>query len=149
MRRVLVTSLFATLLLPAVVSPRAASAQTPFERRVHDSIESAVQFFRNQQGPDGAFGPREAQGLAVLCMLEKRAGADFFSPHVGYDGMDEDDQERVRRAVRNIIDTDTAFSQGRDPSSYGSGNKLMALALYAATGGGRRRRCTGGRDHGH
>ena len=136
------------LLVGAVLMASPAYAIiTPFSRRVNDSVEAAVQHFREGgvQGGSGAW----ATGLSMLCMLEKRAGADFFSPHVGYDGMDEDDQERVRRAVRNIIDTDTAFSQGRDPSSYGSGNKLMALALYAATGGGRRRRCTGGRDHGH
>ena len=133
MRRVLATSLFAAVLLAA--APRPASAQSPFERRVHESIEQAVQFFRNQQGPDGAFGNREAQGLAVLCMLEKRAGADFFAPHVGYEGMDEDDQDRIRLAIRNIIDGDTAFNQGVNPYSYGSGNKLMALSLYSATGG--------------
>ena len=123
-------------LLAAVAYAHPAHAiVTPFGQEVHDAIEEVVQFFRNQAGPDGSIGNPRALGLPVLCMLEKRQSADFFAAHVGYGGMDEDDQDTIRAAVRHIINNDPAFTAGANPYSYGTGNKLMALSLYKATEG--------------
>jgi len=109
--------------------------RTPFSERVHESIESVIQYFRNQQGGNGAFGSPRASGLATMCFLEKRSSADFFAPHVGYEGMDDDDQLRIRNSIRAIIDNDSALNRGNNPYSYGTGSSLMALSLYKATGG--------------
>ena len=113
----------------------AAAIQTPFSRRIHEAIEGVIQYFRNQQGGNGALGNVGATGLAAMCMMEKRASADFFAPHVGYEGMDADDQLRVRNAIRAVIDNDPALNVGANPYSYGTGSSLMALSLFKATGG--------------
>ena len=123
------------LLTALAVAQPAHAIVTPFGQQVHQAIEDVVQYFRNQAAPDGSIGNPRALGLPVLCMLEKRQSADFFAPHVGFEGMDEDDQDLIRRAIRHIIDNDPAFTAGGNPYTYGTGNKLMALSLYKATGG--------------
>ena len=123
------------LFLALAVAQPAHAIVTPFGQEVHQAISDVVQYFRNQAAPDGSIGNPRALGLPVLCMLEKRQSADFFAPHIGYEGMDEDDQDLIRRAIRHIINNDPAFTAGGNPYSYGTGNKLMALSLYKATGG--------------
>ncbi len=125
----------ASLLLALVLPAPASAIVTPFSERVRESIESVLQYFRNQQGGNGAFGHPRGSGLAILCLLEQRASPHPTSPHLGYDGLGEDDQLRVRQAVRAIIDNDSALNTGFNPYSYGTGGALMGLSLYVATGG--------------
>ncbi len=129
------TSSTIALLATLAVAQPAFAIVTPFGVEVHQAIDDAGQFFRNQAAPDGSIGNPRALGLPVLCMLEKRQSADFFAPHIGFEGMDEDDQGLITRAIRHIINNDSAFTGGGNPYTYGTGNKLMALSLYKATGG--------------
>ncbi len=130
MRRV-----FSILAFCALLAPQAHGFATPFGEQVNAAIERGLQYFRGQQNGNGAFGPNaNATALATLCFLEKRAGADWNAPHVGYGGMDAADQERVRRALTYIVQSDSGL-RGGTPESYITGSSLMALSVYVATGG--------------
>ena len=107
---------------------------TPFGNEVNQAIDDGLQFFRTQQRADGTFGPTpDATGLAVLCFLEARESADWNAPARGYDGMNPDDQERVRRALTFLINNDPGLDGGIG-QSYITGSSLMALSLGWATG---------------
>ena len=111
-----------------------AQAVTPFQQRVHASIERAVAYFRDMPIDGGNAG--WASGLGMLCMLEKRVSADWHSPHVGYIGMANDDRERMVATARYLIDTlDPSLREQGQAYSYGTGSNLMALSLFKATGG--------------
>jgi len=105
---------------------------TPFGERVNASIENGLDWLRGQQNGNGGWG--ESTGLAILCFLERRSGADWNAPAVGYVGMDAADQDRVRRGVRYCINSIGGFSGGT-PNSYTTGACLMATSLYLVTGG--------------
>ncbi|MFN3203048.1 MAG: hypothetical protein ACE366_31935 [Bradymonadia bacterium] len=117
-------------------TPGDAEAQvTPFGERVNQSIERGLQYFRGQQRGDGGFGPTpEATGLATLCFLEKRASSDWNAEPLGYENMSPDDQQRVRSAIRYMIEEDDGL-QGGVPNSYVTGSNLMAISVYLLTGG--------------
>ena len=86
---------------------------TPFGRRVNESVELAVQYLRDQGIDEGAM--RWASGLGMLCMLEKRASADWNAPPVGYAGMDPEDQERMRRTAETefLVSRGMGAAQGK------------------------------------
>jgi MYXO-CTERM domain-containing protein len=126
MRRFVVACLMAGLI------PSMASAQvTPFGQRVNASIDRGLEYLRGTNR-NGSWGG--GTGLAILAFLEKRAGADFDAPHVGYAGMDAPDQALIRNAVRHCIDNIPGFA-GNTPNSYQTGACLMAASLYLVTGG--------------
>jgi MYXO-CTERM domain-containing protein len=123
------------LALALGVSAPAAAFVTPFGQQVDQAIEQGLVFFRANQRADGSFNPtRDATPLVVLCFLEKRASADWNAAPLGYGGMDAGDQERVRNAVRFIVDHTDGLDGGL-ARSYNTGSALMALSLYLATGG--------------
>jgi hypothetical protein len=71
------------------------------------------------------------RGLPLLALLEKRATGNLSDPPQGYAGASTTDKERMRGAVSCILrDVKTQSYE-----SYYYGNWLMALALYARTGG--------------
>ncbi len=117
------------LSLLLVMVPATANAfVTPFSLKVNEAIDKVVDWFRNNQGGDGSIGG-QATGLAALCMLEQRMAPGLNAPTVGYRNMDAADQERMERAARYMA------NQLQATYSYGSGNFLMALSVYTATGG--------------
>ncbi|MEE2758025.1 MAG: hypothetical protein VYA30_15310 [Myxococcota bacterium] len=128
--------LFAGLVCFGYVAPCCAF-ETPFGREVSAAIDRGLDFFRQSQQGNGAFnvaGEPRVTGLAILCFLERRQSADWNAPPVGYVGMDQNDQERIRRAVAYLLDTDPGLS-GQTAQSYVTGSSLMALSVYIATGG--------------
>jgi len=106
---------------------------TPFAVRVDEAIEASVQHFRDNGVDRGAC--QWATGLAMLCMLEKRASADWNAPPIGYNGMDDDDQGRMRAAAAYLVQLDPALRGQGTAYSYGTGSNLMALSLFLASGG--------------
>ena len=108
---------------------------TPFSLEVDAAIERGLEWLREQQAEDGSIGDL-ATGLSALAFLEKRLSADLHSPARGYEGMAEDDQARVRSAIRWVINHFAAFHfQGAAPHPYRVGSSLGPVAVYAATGG--------------
>jgi MYXO-CTERM domain-containing protein len=112
----------------------AAAFTTPFGERVNAAIDRGLDWFRTQQQGDGSFGGGESTGLAALCFLEKRASADWNAPQVGFAGMSPEDQERVRNAVRYMLQNEPGINGSR-PESYLTGSALMALSVYLDSGG--------------
>ncbi len=115
----------------------AVAVVTPFGRDVHAAIDAGLDWFRARQNANGSFcgGQCWATGLAALAFLEKGETADRNARPVGYEGLDEADQERVRRAVKWIIDNDANFRAVGNPHPYTAGAGLGPLAVYLATGG--------------
>jgi hypothetical protein len=71
------------------------------------------------------------RGLPLLALLEKRASGNLNDPPQGYVGASEDDKAKMRNAVACILDDANTQSE----YAYYYGNWLMALSLYARTGG--------------
>ncbi len=129
-------SMATLLLVTALCAPAPAAAfTTPFGEAVNAAIDRGLDFFRARQDGNGAFGPdAEATGLAVLCFLEKRSGADWNAPTVGYAGSPPADQERIRAGLRFLAQNEPGL-RGAVGNAYHTGSGLMALSLYLSTGG--------------
>ncbi|MEE2645445.1 MAG: hypothetical protein VYD19_10965, partial [Myxococcota bacterium] len=56
----------------------ASAIVTPFGERVNEAINRGLTWLRQNQNGDGGWG--RPTGLAVLCFLEQRAGADWNAP---------------------------------------------------------------------
>ena len=126
-----VAFVLAGLLLPALP---AHAFVTEFGRRVNEAINRGCQWLRGQEN-NGSIGG-DPTGLAVLALLERRESEDWDAPAVGYDGMDAGGQERMVRSARWIIGNQGGFrAGGNNIKSYAGGSALMALSLFAATGG--------------
>ena len=123
--------------LTLAVSSPAGAVITPFSQDVHDAIDRGLQWLRARQNDDGSFcgGQCMATGLATLAFLEKTASPHFPPRHVGWRDMEPDDQERVERAIRWIIDNGGPFDVVGDPHPYTAGSQIAALAVYLATDG--------------
>ncbi|MBU1896376.1 hypothetical protein KKB55_01230, partial [Myxococcota bacterium] len=124
--------LIASLLLPAA----SAAAPTQFGIDVNDAIEQGLAFLRAAQSANGQWGDNDsdATGLAMLCFLEKREHAGWEARALGYSGMNEADQERVRRAAARCATLTQAFESNPSPS-YQVGSCLMGMTTYLITGG--------------
>ena len=115
--------------------PLTASAfRTPFGDRVNASIERGLQYLRNQEGGNGQVDGVNGTGLAMLAFLEKRASADWDAPTVGYRGSTPDDQARLQRMARYVVNNVQGVN-GSNARSYNTGAALMGLSLYLSTGG--------------
>jgi len=125
----------AAALAISLAAPAVHGFVTPFGVRVDEGIERAVQHFRDRGVENGTC--QRATGLAMMCMLEKRASADWNAPPVGFLGMEEDDQARMRQAAAFLIGLDGALRGESTAYSYGTGSNLMALSLFLASGGPR------------
>ena len=129
MRRIVLISILGVLCHASLAS----AFITPFGQRVDESISRGLDYLRTTQGNDGGWGG--ATGLATLCFLEQRLSADWNAPSRGYVGMEPDDQQRVRNAIRYCINNTNGFGNGRTPNAYSAGACLMAMSLYIGTGG--------------
>ncbi len=108
-----------------------ASAAANFDADVASSIDKGLAWFDAAGCYSGSFSCGEATGLALLALLEKRPSAD--AAPAGYSGATADDQARMRRTVRHIIDS--INSQGTGFYSYRDGAYMMALSVYMNSGG--------------
>jgi len=129
--------LCAGLLAAAVTFGGVAHAVvTPFSQDVANAIDDGLQYLRDQ----GAFtsagsNQRQTRGLTLLALLEKRASADPAATANGYAGSTAADQALARSAVALIL-TDGSYGVARHSFyAYYHGENLMALSLYARTGG--------------
>lgn len=134
--RRLATGLGGTLAVGALCFGASVSqALTPFQQDVGTGIDRGLEYLANQGNylayPNCFSGSYEAKGLALLALMEKRAGNDPEAEIQGYADASATDQQRMRNAAACILDrvNETSFY------SYRDGNYLMALALYATTGG--------------
>ncbi len=138
MRPVWYVSAAAAVCSVCLAVPAARANVTPFGHRVNDAIDHGLDFLRNHQGANGGMDDADAgggtTGLAMLCLLEKRAGADWNAPSLGYNGMSPDDQDRVRRGMGFCVQHIAGFLGGVS-ESYKTGNCLMAASIYLGSGG--------------
>ena len=121
----------------AVGSATSDAFTTPFGLEVSDTVDRGLGWIRAQEEGGlwtDAQGSR-AGGLVMLCVLEKRASADWNAPTNGYVGSSPADQAILRRAAAALIANDAALRNAGPPDAYGTGGALMGLALYLATGG--------------
>ncbi len=106
------------------------AAVTPFSQDINDAIDDGIDYFRNTTGIfTGNAG--WATGLVTLALLEKRAGADFDDPQLGYANSAAADQARARDAADYMI----TLVNSNNFYSYGYGASMMALSFYQKTGG--------------
>ena len=127
LRHILLGSLGGALALVGA----SAHAQTNFEQDVGTGIDRGIEWLANQGAFNNPSSAGDASGLPLLALLEKRASGNINDPIQGYDGANATDQGRMRTAAAYILDrvNETSFY------SYRDGNYLMALSLYARTGG--------------
>ena len=114
-----------------------AADDLAFEQDVTDAIDDGLQYLRDQTAfTDTAnASKRQARGLALLALLEKRASADPNADILGYDNSAPADQALERQAAHRIL-RDTSYGAARSGFyAYTHGETLMALSLYARTGG--------------
>lgn len=114
----------------------AQAAVTAFSTDVTDAIDDGLQYLRNQSAFTSTGGTqRQARGLTVLALMEKRASSDPNAEFLGYANSSASDQALIRKAIELIIN-DTSYGASRTGNySYTSGATLMALVTYALTGG--------------
>jgi len=106
-----------------------AQAITPFEQDVNDAIDAGLQYARSQnwftQLASGSNGP--GNGMLLLALMEKTG-------NLGYAGLDPSDQTLARKAACILID-DGSYGDRGGFYSYYDGQVMMALSVYAETGG--------------
>ncbi len=132
-------SMMLTLSLVGVISvcheQRANAEVTNFSRDVSDAIDDGISWLDSIgvfNNPAGLSGPdRNALGLAALSIMERRVSADQNAASAGYGNATAEDQVRIQSLITYIINraTNASFSAYRD------GGDLMAISLYARTGG--------------
>jgi len=134
-----------TAVLLSLLTPGIARAQaTNFGKDVNDTIDAWLNFAHSS----GAFtngGSGQALGLVTLALLEKHSSAVFGSPVNGYNNSSPSDQTILQGAILDIINThvwtyvcDWWSCPGWQLNSfyaYRDGQDIMALSLYANTGG--------------
>lgn len=111
-----------------------AHGAAPFDNDVSTAIDRGLNFFATQgvyNNPTSLGGTDNAQGLAMLALLEKRATGNPSDPPQGYTGASAVDKGRLQTAAAFILDrvNETSFYAYRD------GQWMFALASYALSGG--------------
>jgi Thrombospondin type 3 repeat len=118
-------------MLASLCAVGVAQAQANFESDVGTAIDRGIEYLANIGAYNNPSSAGDASGLALLALLEKRASGNINDPIQGYSGASLADKARMRTAASYILDrvNETAFYAYRD------GNYMMALSLYATTGG--------------
>ena len=124
-------SLIGSAAAAAVLLGSPAQAITKFETDVATAIDRGLTYFANIGAFNNPSTIGDGSGLAMLALLEKRVNNDPTELAQGYADATPADQARLRTAAAYILDrtNETAFY------SYRDGNWLMALSVYALTGG--------------
>ncbi len=119
----------------------AQNALTPLQRDVNLAIDRAVTYLVNQQTPEGRWPDGHvSQGdtaLEVLCILERPRDLAVWGVGAGYDDLDPGAKAAVDVGIAFLADNDASLwtADWRDAHSNVTGVNLMALSVYAATGG--------------
>jgi len=124
LRRILKKSLTGAVAAALCIAATSAQALTPFETDVNAAIDAGIAYAR---GANWYITDTSANGLTLLALLEK-SGKD------GYAGLPAADQTLARKAACILID-DTTYGDRAGFYSYYDGQTLMALSVYAQTGG--------------
>jgi len=113
-----------------------AMGATPFGLDINDAIDDGLDYLRNATVFTNASSTyAQARGLCLLALLEKRASADFDADVLGYDHSSPADKLLAEAAVKLILEN-TSYGVARNGFySYYHGQNMMALSLYARTGG--------------
>jgi hypothetical protein len=123
----------AALALALTASPALAQDDLAFETDVGAAIDDGLDWLKAQNAYTSVAGA-PARGIALLALLEKRAGVAPGSPILGYAGSTPADQLLAVGAVERIM-ADPSYGVPRAFYAYTHGQNMMALALYATTGG--------------
>ncbi|HLA28481.1 MAG TPA: thrombospondin type 3 repeat-containing protein, partial [Syntrophales bacterium] len=138
----ILTAIFLGIFLCMPAGPAVGNV-TPFSQDVTNAIDDGLQWLRingaftsmNDFGY-GIYGAqRRARGMTLLALLEKRASADFNATIVGYANSSPGDQALAQAAVRLIMEDASYGVASGGFYAYSDGSNLMALSLYARTGG--------------
>jgi hypothetical protein len=126
------------LVASAALFAGAASAQVDdlaFETDVATSIDDGIDWL-NSQNVFTSGGTVRARGLALLALLEKRASSAPGAPVLGYVGSTAAHQALADSAITRLLADTSAYGAAYSRFyAYGHGENLMALSLYATTGG--------------
>ena len=116
--------------------PRSEAQAQPhidaFQRDVHASVQDGLQWLRDNDAytsPDGNM--HFARGMMTVAMLDQ---PEIGGYGVGYDGLNPEDQALIRSAISDMMGNG-GCSISRPFYSFCHGAILMALSLYAKTGG--------------
>ena len=125
-----------SLLVLGLLAATAAEARvTNFGADVNAAIDDGLEYLRDINAFTGSTSQvRAGRAMAVLALLEKRESADWDAAHVGYANSAAADQALARSAVELIL-ADASYGVPRSFYAYSHGENMMALALYARTGG--------------
>ena len=111
----------------------ASAFRTPFGDEVNAAIQRGLAWIRTQEN-NGSYNA-QATALGALAILEERTSADWNAPTRGYRNASADDQARLRRMARYVIDNDRALRGAELEYSYETGSNLLFLSLFVSTGG--------------
>jgi len=124
----------ATLAAVLLTAWSGAQALTPFEQAVATSIDNGLLYQKVSGWYAGGSG--DATGLSLLALLEKRASGIPTDPPQGYNGANAIDKADMQSAVDYMVGYIGSLSNDSwNGYSYRDGNFLMALAVYAKSGG--------------
>lgn len=118
-----------------VTTPAVWSA-TPFGVDVTDAIDDGLDYLRSQNVfTNSSDTYAQARGLCLLALLEKRASADFDAAVNGYANSSPADKLLAEAAVKLILENTNYGAARAGFYAYSHGQNMMALSLYARTGG--------------
>jgi len=133
----LVARAFAAVAAVAIVLPAVqarAADDLAFETDVNAAIDAGLQYLRNVGAYTNAgLGP--SRGIALLALLEKRESADPGAAVLGYANSSPGDQALARSAIQLILQDGSYGAARASFYAYSHGQSMMALSLYATTGG--------------
>lgn len=123
-----------TLAVIVLMANTAAAQVTPFGTDVSTAIDRGLQYLRNNNAFTSC---HNTQGLTLLALLEKRASADWTAAINGYANSSPADQVLAQSAIGFILNNSCGYGVNTAvfDRTYVRGENLMALALYARTGG--------------
>ena len=125
---------FLAVTMVAAISCSAFSVQaavTNFSTDVSTSIDMGLDYLTSVGAYNNPSSAGDAAGLTTLALLEKRVSSDPNAPTQGYDDASVIDQGKLRKSIAYILNRVGASGA----YSYRDGADLMALSLYARTGG--------------
>ncbi len=128
-----------SLVVVALLGPAwSQCVETPFACAVDEAVELGLQAIRNREGGHGLVDRTWPEnGLAILALLEKHAGAGWNGAVPGYAGMSPEDQAMLRRMLLAFVRPQAVVvdPHNQPAAAYTAGPAAMALAVYLGTGG--------------
>jgi hypothetical protein len=141
-KKIVALGIMLSMFLMPALFPMKLYAVTPFEQRVNNSIESGLQYLRDNFQPggywvtNGGVGESRVAGasLGVLCFMEQKD--PITGNKKGYSGLTPSDKAIVDLALAYIVSRQQLDgSIWYDHKTYETGLAMSALAEAMATGG--------------